>query len=298
MLSPRSHIRGWPAAGCALLLAGAALAAVGGCGDTSFEVFGEEEVSFSVYGYLDAAASQQAVRVDPLQDRLVPTEAESLNVRVTSENLETGATVEWRDEVVSVGLAETPVHNFTTAAAIEPGATYRFTVESQGDGVTARAEVALPPAFPEPAVVDEPDLRDAPGDEPPTRIFVRGVEQIGGVQAVYDYVSCIEDACIQQQRVFPHLADTTRTGPESWTIEIDWDADIPVNPVATLASFDGFRVRIASVSEDWPEEAGPIPGPNDPPLPQPPGGGESNVEGGLGFLGGAYVRAFDVPISQ
>ncbi len=278
-----------------------ALVAVVGC-ETSFEPFDSAGSPYNITGFLDAAAEVQFVRVDPLQDGLVPGEEDSVDARVTSQNLETGEVVEWRESVFYIGSTGVPVYNFWTTAPIEPGATYRFTAERQSDGATATAEVTLPDAFPHPRVMSRPVLGEEGEGAAPAVLRVEGVEQIGGVRAEYDYESCIPTPrglqCGRRRSAASYLADTTRTGPEAWRIEVPWYDDIPRTSGAYVTAFYSFRVSVASVSEDWPEGRGPVFVPGTPSPPQLPGGGESNVENGTGFLGGAFVRTIDVPVAE
>ena len=277
-------------------------AALAGC-DASFDAFEDTGRTYSVFGYLDGNADRQVVRVEPLRDStFAGSSADPLGVRVTTENTETGETAVWDEQIVRVGANDdVPVHNFTTEADLQPGATYRFRVErEEEEGTTTSAEVTLPPAFPELTVVNPPDLTDPMG---PTVLRAEGIEDLGGVRAEYDYESCVPaprgPVCRRRQTAAFHLADTTRKSNGALKIEIDWVGDIPENPAAFRRAFYSFEVTVAAASEDWPtyaEDNPPGGGPQGQPLP-PPGIG-TNIEGGTGFLGGAFTRTVDIPITR
>lgn len=262
-----------------------ALVAASGC-DTSFEVFAETDAPYSVFGILDANADAQYLRIEPLQDSML-VGGEGVAARVTTENVATGETVVWTDSAFSIGVGDRPVRNATTAARFAPGATYRLRVERPQGGSASTAEVTLPPAFP------PFELLRAPGslNNPPI-VRVEGAEHLGAVRAAIDYDLCVPLNCIRQQTTTFHLSDTVRTGPEAWSVRLDWPRQVleGLGDQYSIGAIHDFSVSVAAVSEDWPGNANPIPGPNEPSLPQAPGGGASNVENGVGFVGGAFTR--------
>jgi hypothetical protein len=265
----------------------------GGC-DASFEAFEETDLTYSVFGYLDANADRQFVRVEPVQDSAFAGSGGDVEARVTSTNLATGETVVWQDSTFRLGANDVPVHNFTTTADLEPGATYRFRVEREGGEAASTAEVTLPPAFP------PFELLNAPGSlESPPTLRVEGIERLGGVRIDVDYELCFPRSCNRRQDATFHLNDTTRTGPASWGLTLDWQRQLLQRFAgeASIGAVYDFRVTVAAASEDWPDYADDNPlggGPEGQPLPPPRVG--TNVEGGTGFLGGAFTRTVDVPV--
>ena len=276
----------------------------GGC-DASFDAFEESDYIFSVFGYLDANADRQYVRIEPLRDSSFVGSG-SFDARVTLENMETGETILWEDRVFHTVPNRVKVHNFTTTTDIESEATYRFQVVRERDGATSSAIVTLPPAFPKPDIVDPPDRRGTEGAATVTQIIVRGVEKLGGVRAEYDYKSCNptpreeELRCVREQTVAYHLADTVRQSNGTIRISIPWSQDIKEEATGEiLLELYSFKVTVASAGADWPtyaEDNPPGDGPQGQPLP-PPGIG-TNIENGVGFLGGTYTHTLDVPILQ
>jgi len=120
-----------------------------GCSDT-FEPFKVgSDLHFSVFGYLNAAADTQWVRVTPIRQSVF-TKPGKLDATVTLEDMATGATTELNDSVFGFapsadaeGAAESWVHNFWTNVPIEYGATYQLSVVG-ADGSTTTATVPMP----------------------------------------------------------------------------------------------------------------------------------------------------------
>ncbi len=267
-----------------------ALLVASGC-DTSFDRFQETDLAYSVWGYLDLHADTQWVRVEPLQDSSFvgsgPFEA-----RVTSVNLATGEQVVWRDSVFAAGETGVTVHNFYTAADLEPGATYRLTVE--GPPGRSTAEVTLPPSFPQPTVLGYV-LPDGRGYGT-IYVIVRGVDSLGAamVNLRYDVCQPPPEPAVEQRTITSYLSSATRQEDGSYRITIPWKADIlqawPED--ASICAVHDFRVSVASVSEDWPDYELPVDSLRT--APQPPAGAGSNIENGVGFLGGAATWTVDV----
>ncbi len=277
----------------AALLAAVALAAfTSGC-DPSFSAFAETEKAFSVFGYLDATADTQWVRVEPLQDSIL-VGTEPFEARVTTTNLSTGETVVWEKRRIDLGAGVT-VQSYYTTVDIAPETTYRFTVG--GAAGTSTAEVTVPPDFPSPVITDPSDLTTEKAEI--TTIIVRGVEHLGAVLATYDYEFCIPVSgggtlCYPETSTVSHLQDAVRRADGTFRIDITATEDIPEGEKAILAEFYSFHVTVASVSEDWPDYEVSIDSLRR--APQPPAGVGTNIENGTGFLGGAVTKTVEVPI--
>jgi hypothetical protein len=118
--------------------------------DESFGPIEPSELGFSVFGYLDASADTQWIRVMPIRP-LTVTSQDSLGATVTIEHLGTGRIVELRDSLFSfstiwdpiLGSEGTYLHNFWTLEDIEPGASYRFSARREGKE-PAEAVVEIP----------------------------------------------------------------------------------------------------------------------------------------------------------
>jgi hypothetical protein len=82
-----------------------------------------------VWGYLDASADTQWIRVSPIRPLKV-TSQDALAATVTLEHLGTGRIIELRDSLFTISSVS--VHNFWTSEDIEPGAAYRFSATREG----------------------------------------------------------------------------------------------------------------------------------------------------------------------
>jgi len=121
----------------------------GGC-DETFSPIAPSEVRLSVFGYLDASADTQWIRVMPIR-ALMLTSPDSFGATVTLEELGTGRIIALRDSVFrfsdfqnsDVGSEGAYVHNFWTAERVEPGEAYRFSGRLDGED-PAEAVVEIP----------------------------------------------------------------------------------------------------------------------------------------------------------
>lgn len=136
------------------LLASGLLVAAGlasGC-DETFEPLAPIERHYTVFGYLDASADTQWIRVGPVRT-LEPTSPSASSDIVTLEEHGTGRTIALHDSLFTFeNNPRSPiagsawVHNFWTTQPIEPGA--RYTLSIQGDGgEVATADITIPPAY-------------------------------------------------------------------------------------------------------------------------------------------------------
>lgn len=130
---------------------GIALALTIAACDETFVPIEPSDLQFSVFGYLDASADTQWVRVMPIRPVQV-TSPEPLGLTVTLEHTGTGRVVALRDSVFrfpgtpGAGSEGIFLHNFWTTEPIEPGATYRFTTAREG-GTHSETNVEIPPEY-------------------------------------------------------------------------------------------------------------------------------------------------------
>lgn len=118
-----------------------------GCDDDFIDPFENEDHYFSVYGFLDPAATEHAVRVVPVT-RLTESftslsdPAATLDARVTSTDLQSGETQRWQHKIKRLTDGSLG-HVFYGKFQVRPGRTYRLTVE-RADGKTTTAETTVP----------------------------------------------------------------------------------------------------------------------------------------------------------
>lgn len=262
----------------AVLLAGALAA---GC-DYPFEPFQENTAGpFSIYGYLDLGAETQWVRVTPIRQELVPGPG-PIDAVVTLEHVESGRVVTLRDSLFtysdpglgSVGYA----HNFWTTEPLEPGATYRLRAV-RSDGAETSAVVEMPAALR--LAVGYTGLPDEgfrlPGE---VRVEAEGLLYADVVYTVWDAQPPRpgDPVAVRQPVATPE--------PGTWRIRV---------PIDTLPGSDTrdmrrLEARFAAAPPDWPFE----PGVSAAEV-AIPGRAPSNVENGVGFLGGVVTRTTPLP---
>lgn len=252
--------------------------------DESFDPLAPSEVHFSVFGYLDASADTQWIRVMPLR-ALKPTSPDSFGIAVTLEDLGSGRVIELRDSLFlythysdpELGSGGAWLHNFWTTEEIEPGASYRLTVQREGEA-PGEAVVKIPGDF-----ASEVGLRQSAFGGETDYVRVTGLTEVPFVAV--------------------NLYFTDQCGPG---VENVWRVDDD-RPAAQYDTGDGYRIPISRASvtprdgcgaptlqdrrvwivgsgAEWPSKAGY----------SPLGLGEtertSNVSNAVGFVGGVVTK--------
>lgn len=119
--------------------------------DQTFEPLQEnDEYYFSMYGYLDAAADTQWIRVGKPRESINELPDPS-GITVTLEHVQTGETVVMNDSL----FTSRDALNYWTTFDIENEQTYRIKVERE-DGKSSGVTVTIPAEFPTPIVVYDP----------------------------------------------------------------------------------------------------------------------------------------------
>jgi len=269
-----------------------------GC-DDSFNPFVGEERPFTLWGYLDAGADLQQVRVFSIESRPGTDRAGPIDAVVTSTDLQTGEQRRWTD--TEVVYADSSVgHIFRAAFRAEHGHRYRLEV-MRSDGATSRVEVTVPPA------VEVAIDTDTERTLIPLRIL-GAPPQLVGVEVVYDTWTVPAanpwppGTPAGPNHHFPvAVSYTDKLSPMEggWQTEIDMVADFPViedafarNCLATeVITLRNVELRLLVASEEWEPPGGVF----DPEVLSQPGA-FSNVENGFGFFGGGFsVRERWVP---
>ncbi|MEX2601182.1 MAG: hypothetical protein WD355_06005 [Balneolaceae bacterium] len=162
-----------------------------------------DQYHFSIYGYLDASADTQWVRVMPVRADLI-LEPAPIDAIVTLEHVETGESTVMNDSLVAYAHG-VYAWNFWTTMDLEPGEAYRLTAEDS-DGNSSLAVVSLPPDFPTPTVNIE-RWRNLPTEAPlrTTVIIDKSVETLADIQTVFQSLDGSEIY------TFQYLDDNYRT---------------------------------------------------------------------------------------
>ncbi len=261
-----------------LLLFSFALCVVG-C-ESSFDPIQESTRYFSIFGYLDASADTQFVRVSPLRDTVVIADARPLDAVVTLEHLASGRVTVWKDSVFTYpgGLL---AHNFWSVERIEPGETYLFRVE-RADGNASTVEVTLPDSFPDPTL-------QIPRFDPLWYLTVLDVERLADLRMIYVVHDELRNTFIEVPVSYLEFASAF-TGGFAAVVDPRKDMERVRQALGILSPMiSDIKIFAAAGGPGWPQffklddELVALPD------------AVSNVQQGVGFLGGVMTRKFSPP---
>lgn len=267
-----------------------------GC-DPTVDRFQENDLHYSIFGYLHPSADTQFVRVELLRDSMLIRAPESMDTEVTLTNLATDHTVSLQDSLFNYGR-DASAFNFYTTTDIEPSTPYRLVARGP-DGAEARVQTTIPDSFPAPTVptpipdcfpncpfLGAPSCDIADNESRFAMLQIEGIERVVSVRALY-HMEKPEGVWS-----FGHLADTENIESGTVRAPIDYGDDwchIPEpKPENESRLQRKIEVVVAAGSLDWPEfvemdlETEMLPGVT------------SNVEGGVGFLGGIVTDTVTV----
>ena len=262
-----------------------------GCDDTITPIVGEER-PFTLWGFLDAEADTQKVRVFTIEERLGLDRAGPIDAVVTSIDLDTGERRQWTDSEIT--FADGSVgHVFWSPFRAEFEHSYRLEV-ARSDGAASSVEVTIPPRV-------EVDLVN-----PTTRtIFpalIRGrPPSLVKVEVVYDAITLPPanpwppgSPTPPAVRLPVSVSYDGRQEPteDGWEIEINMREDFLVVQdefernclTKDLIALRRVDFRFLAADEQWVPPGGSF----EPDLLIEPGT-FSNVENGFGFFGGGYT---------
>jgi hypothetical protein len=241
--------------------------------DRPFQPFKENANGpFSIVGYLDARADTQWVRVMPVRQLLL-TGPERIDAVVTLAKVGTGRAVTLRDSVFSFedprihGVAY--AHVFWTTERLEAKARYRLSA-TRSDGATSAAVVDLP---------DEIEFFFL--NQRDTAIVELHAERLLLAETLHLFRTLAGEPGglgVRRQRTSPP------SSPGLYTFAVD---GAPLPPERAVDA-RRLELRIAAARSDWPVEAPPARSTATLPDTMP-----SNVENGVGFLGG--VTTWTIP---
>lgn len=250
--------------------------------EETFEPWEEnDQYHFSIYGFLDASADTQWVRVMPVREDLFY-EPKPIDATVTLTHVESGESVIMNDSLFAYAHNRY-AWNFWTTMDVQPDQTYQIVAE-RPDGKSSSSTVQLPENFPVPVVTEA--VND---DNVLERLFIHieGVERLADVQTLFHvrFVQSGEEVLIP----FSHLKDTTRRFPNDFDIQIDiLEEELEVNNRigSSASTVEIFRKQIfvAAAGPDYPHFATI----DEPTVFRPDG--VTNIENGTGYLAGIVSK--------
>ncbi len=239
---------------------------------------------FSMYGFLDASADTQWVRVIPVREQ-VNTPPEIPEMQVTIENLETGETVALNDSLFRF-RQEFYVLNSWTTADIEPEQTYRLKGKLP-NGLTSRVTVTTPKDFPMPNI--EEFKGGCSG-----RMQMSGIERLADVKSVWHIRFYFSGIAYERVIAVPYRRKAVDFGDGDFTVYIDSNKELSAISEQTLSTVDSLDVLsrklfVASAGPDWSEEITSL-DQLEYSLPQI----NSNVENGVGYVIGIVSKTIEL----
>ena len=273
----------------------AATCMLAGC-ETSFEVFGESDAYFSIFGVLDVSADTQWVRVEDLQDSLL-TDTKPLHAVVTMTHLSSGRRVIWRDSLFQF-IGGSRAYNVWTDEPILPLETYRFEV-ARSDGTMSASTVTLPDTFPEPLLNVFPfsliNLPISGNVCAKTFEMIIRLERFAALEITY-HVPTTRGTERAFSVSYVLRAELTENG--YFEVIVPWvedlkqlaalDRDIGLTELLQLSAVD---LLVASAGPNWPENAL-----DDETVALPRA--VTHIEQGFGFLGGVVSKRLNLPIGD
>ena len=249
----------------------AALLTLGGC-DTDFDPIQQSDLHFSVFGFLDAAADSQFIRISPVRDSLAPS-PQPIDAVVTLENLDSGQKTILQDSLFA--FEDRFAYNFWTAEPIEHEATYRLRI-LRSDGAESTATVSLPPAYQDPELLLPPQM--AAPISTTAAIRIRDVEYLAELRVVVTFHLPGQPADAAQSLTLNYL-DRVAVLNTGLGVQFrpynDFFGSIQRCPIV-----DDVQVMVAATGPEWPDflqidaETQALPDVI------------TNVENGVGFVGG------------
>ncbi len=265
-----------------VLLISAPLYLLASC-DTSIDPFQDSDLHFSIWGYLDAGADSQFVRISPLR-RSISLGDQDIDATVMLEDMGSGAKTILRDSVFVMG--QKTVHNYWSDVLLEHEKTYRLSVTNSA-GDVSDAVVALPKAFPYPNVRFGGGIGIPPEDASLT-IKISGVERIAAIKIVYQLGTPVKGAPTEYYEA--SYLDRVAIWPDVLAVVIIPYDEFFRNTFSESCPFvsDAWLV-VASAGPDWPDFLNI----DDETLARPDV--VTNVNGGVGFLGGVSSKVIHLP---
>lgn len=258
------------------------------CNET-FEPFQENDrFFFTVYGYLDATADTQWVRVAPVRGEYdMPPEKPDMNV--TLEHMGSGDTAVMNDSLFQFRQGFNAL-NVWSEMEIEYGQTYKLRAE-KSDGNASEVTVTIPEDYPTPRLF----IERIPERPPKYFLWIDDIERLADVQSRW-YVRIYTPFWEEKRMIVLSLkADAVLESNGSYTLQMFPDEELEEirkesfalsNPDSDMEVLH-HQLFVAAGGPEWDENISSI---DDFVYTLPDG--FSNVEDGLGYMVGVVSKLF------
>jgi hypothetical protein len=251
--------------------------------DTSIDPFQESDLHFSISGYLDAGADTQFVRISPLR-RSVSLGDQDIDATVMLEEMGSGTKTILRDSVFVLG--QKTVHNYWSDVPLKHEKTYRLSVMNSAGGVSD-AFVTLPKAFPAPDVALLGGM-GVPPEDTPVNIKISGVDRIAALKVIYQLGTSGEGSPTEYFEA--SYLDRVSVWPDVLAVAIiPYDEFFRKTFSSSCPFVSDAWIVVVSAGPGWPD----LLNIDDEMLARPDV--VTNVNGGVGLLGGVSSKVIHVP---
>lgn len=254
------------------------------CDETFVPLEDKSETPFSMFGFLDASADTQWVRVIPIRDQL-ETLPEIPDMTVTVENMETGETTVLNDSLFQLRQGFNIINSWTTMD-IQPEHTYRLKGELPNE-FTSNVTITTPKDFPFP---DKGDI-----DEVGSGLLrMSGIERLADVKAVWHIRFYFDGRADERVIAIPYRRRAEVYSDGDVSVYINCGREAGVITDQTLTPPDSVDVLsreifVASAGPEWNEELTSLEQ-LEYALPQI----NSNVENGVGYMIGIVSKTVEL----
>lgn len=255
----------------------------------SFEPFEEDDqFFFSIYGFLDASADTQRVRIAPVRNEFNMLETVP-EMTVQLEDLETGAIETMSQTLVQFGQGFNAI-NVWTDMKVFPEKSYRLSART-ADGKVSEVRVTTPKPFPIPKLLTQ----SVPGFPTEYFLFIDEIENVADVQSRWHYRVSTPYWEEERFRVFSLRSEVEKINSAlgDYVVELipELEKQLIRDELIVLIQPDGQieflenQIFIASAGPEWDPN---ISGIDDLVYFLPDG--FSNVTNGLGYMVGIFSR--------
>ncbi len=153
---------------------GIGLLLLSGCNQTFQPIQDSYKAPFSIFGFLDASADTQWVRVAPIRRQISMTPEDVPDMAITVEDMENGNIAIMYDSLFQLQDGRYALNAWGTMDFLEPEQTFTLKAE-RADGAESHVAITFPPDFPTPRlrIIESGDI---------AYLYIEGVEHLITVQ--------------------------------------------------------------------------------------------------------------------